>query len=146
MFVIIQVFFFFFHRYSRVLWGDLATKQGTNSCERRQQAGCMGGNFTSSHYGTYVLCLHIIWCHVLLCAVFNFLIEQEGDLTASARCHYLCLSLSYMDHTLSWVRQTKVGEERHMGRELEIRLSQKSVDYYLFISWLFSWSQPVLSL
>lgn len=54
MFVFIQIFFFF-SRYSRVLRGDLATEQGANSCERRQQTGCVGGNFTSPRYLTYVL-------------------------------------------------------------------------------------------
>lgn len=35
----------FFHRYSRVLRGDLAAEWGTNSGEGRRRARCVGGNF-----------------------------------------------------------------------------------------------------
>lgn len=60
-------------RYSRVLRGDLATEQGTRSCERRQQAGCVGGNFffSSSHYRLvkiYLMFTLYLVSHVLLCA------------------------------------------------------------------------------
>lgn len=56
-----------------MLRGDLATEQRTNSCERRQQAGCVGGNFFSLLYiidwKKYAQCLCCMLCCVVCCAL-----------------------------------------------------------------------------
>lgn len=57
MFVVL--FFFFSHRYSRVLRGDLAAERGANSGEGRRRARCVGGNFLP-HFTQHMLRVYIV--------------------------------------------------------------------------------------
>lgn len=52
------------------------------------------------HIIEHMFTLYLV-SHVLLCAALSLLTAQEGYLAASAKCHYLCLSLSYVDQMLS---------------------------------------------
>lgn len=52
------------------------------------------------HIIEHMFTLYLV-SHVLLFAALSLLTAQEGYLAASAKCHYLCLSLSYVDQMLS---------------------------------------------
>lgn len=83
MFVII---IFLFHRYSRVLRGDLAAQRGANSGEGR----CVGGNFLL-HFTQHMLRVYIVSG-----AAFAPL-PPRSLVAASVRCHHLRISLLDMD-------------------------------------------------
>lgn len=52
------------------------------------------------HIIEHMFTLYLV-SHVLFFAALSLLTAQEGYLAASAKCHYLCLSLSYVDQMLS---------------------------------------------
>lgn len=98
MFVIIQVFFFLAdiqECYEVTL--QLNKEQTVVKEDSRQDALEV---ILLLHIIEHMFTLYLV-SHVLLCAALSLLTAQEGYLAASARCHYLCLSLSYVDQMLS---------------------------------------------